>query len=102
MMTIDYYLWLAVVVIGLICMMFFFFVKIHKCESDLQKPYLYGLSFFILLLTLQRVAYILSVKMIGADYNFWTNLGYVCSLAGMMCFFLGIEKSVIKKTKYLL
>ena len=102
MMTIDYYLWLAVVVIGLICVMLFFFIKIHKCESDLQKPYLYGLSYFIIFLTLQRVAYIISVKMIGADYNFWTNLGYIFSLGGMTCFFLGIEKSVIKKTKYLL
>ena len=102
MMTIDYYLWLAVVVIGLICVMLFFFVKIAKCETDLQKPYLYGISFFLLLLTLQRVAYIISVKMSGADYNFWTNLGYICSLAGMTCFFLGIEKSIIRKTKYLL
>lgn len=101
MMTIDYYLWIAVVAIGLISVILFF-VKINKCESDLQKPYLYGISLFLLLLSLQRVAYIISVKMSGADYNFWTNLGYVCSLAGMMCFFLGIEKSVIKKTKYLL
>jgi len=101
MMTIDYYLWIAVVVIGLISVILFF-IKVNKVESDLQKPYLYGISFFLLLLSLQRVAYIISVKMVGADYNFWTNLGYVCSLAGMMCFFLGIEKSVIRKTKYLL
>ena len=101
MMTIDYYLWIAVVAIGLISVILFF-VKVHKVESDLQKPYLYGISLFLLLLALQRVAYIISVKMSGADYNFWTNLGYVCSLAGMMCFFLGIEKSVIRKTKYLL
>ncbi len=100
MMTIDYYLWIAVVAIGLISVVLFF-IKVHKIESDLQKPYLYGISFFLLLLTLQRVAYIISVKM-NVDYNFWTNLGYVCSLAGMMCFFLGIEKSVIRKTKYLL
>ncbi len=101
MMTIDYYLWIAVVAIGLISVILFF-IKVNKVESDLQKPYLYGISFFLLLLSLQRVAYIISVKMAGADYNFWTNLGYVCSLAGMMCFFLGIEKSVIRKTKYLL
>ena len=100
MMTIDYYLWIAVVFIGLISVIIFF-AKIAKCESDLQKPYLYGISFFLLLLTLQRVAYIIAVKM-NVDYNFWTNLGYICSLAGMTCFFLGIEKSVIKKTKYLL
>jgi len=101
MMTIDYHLWLAVVVIGLICVIIFF-VKVNKVDSDLQKPYLYGISFFLLLLTLQRVAYIIAVKMVGADYNFWTNLGYIFSLAGMTCFFLGIEKSVIRKTKFLL
>jgi len=101
MTTIDYYLWLLVVAIGLISVIIFL-VKVNKVESDLQKPYLYGISLFLLLLALQRVAYIISVKMSGADYDFWTNLGYVCSLAGMMCFFLGIEKSVIRKTKYLL
>ena len=99
MMTIDYYIWLAVVVIGIISIMIFF-AKIYKVES-IQKPYLYGISFFLLLLTLQRVAYIIAVKMI-VDYNFWTILGYICSLAGMTCFFLGIEKTVIRKTKYLL
>ncbi|MHA1510822.1 MAG: hypothetical protein ACTSRX_03785 [Promethearchaeota archaeon] len=99
MMTIDYYLWIAVVVLGLISV-FIFFVKVLKVES-IQKPYLYGISFFLLLLTLQRVAYIIAVKM-SVDYNFWTNLGYICSLAGMTFFFLGIEKSVIRKTKYLL
>ena len=100
MMTIDYYLWIVVVVIGLISVILFF-VKVHKVESDLQKPYLYGISLFLLLLALQRVAYIIAVKLI-VDYNFWTNLGYIFSLAGMTCFFLGIEKSVIRKTKYLL
>lgn len=100
MMTIDYYLWIAVVAIGLISVILFF-VKVHKVESDLQKPYLYGISLFLLLLALQRVAYIIAVKLI-VDYNFWTNLGYIFSLAGMTCFFLGIEKSVIRKTKYLL
>ena len=100
MMTIDYYLWIAVVALGLISVCIFF-VKVHKVESDLQKPYLYGISFFLLLLTLQRVAYIIAVKL-SVDYNFWTNLGYICSLAGMTSFFLGIEKSVIRKTKYLL
>ncbi|MHA1476194.1 MAG: hypothetical protein ACTSQ5_13545, partial [Promethearchaeota archaeon] len=99
MMTIDYYLWIAVVALGLISVCIFF-VKVHKVESDLQKPYLYGISFFLLLLTLQRVAYIIAVKL-SVDYNFWTNLGYICSLAGMTFFFLGIEKSVIRKTKYL-
>jgi len=99
MMTIDYYLWIAVVFLGLISV-FIFFVKVLKVES-IQKPYLYGISFFLLLLTLQRVAYIIAVKM-SVDYNFWTNLGYICSLAGMTFFFLGIEKSVIRKTKYLL
>jgi hypothetical protein len=100
MMTIDYYLWIAVVALGLISVCIFF-VKVYKVESDLQKPYLYGISFFLLLLTLQRVAYIIAVKM-NVDYNFWTNLGYIFSLAGMTCFFLGIEKSVIRKTNYLL
>ena len=100
MMTIDYYLWIVVVALGLISVCIFF-VKVHKVESDLQKPYLYGISFFLLLLTLQRVAYIIAVKL-SVDYNFWTNLGYICSLAGMTFFFLGIEKSVIRKTKYLL
>ncbi|MHA1475722.1 MAG: hypothetical protein ACTSPA_14620, partial [Promethearchaeota archaeon] len=74
MMTIDYYLWIAVVVLGLISV-FIFFVKVLKVES-IQKPYLYGISFFLLLLTLQRVAYIIAVKM-SVDYNFWTNLGYI-------------------------
>ncbi|MHA1720586.1 MAG: hypothetical protein ACTSWX_08565 [Promethearchaeota archaeon] len=101
MMTIDFYLWIAVVVIGLISVVLFF-IKIHKTESDLQKPYLYGISFFLLLLSMQRVAYIISIKIAGADYNFWTNLGYICSLAGMTSFFFGIEKSAIKKTRYLL
>ncbi len=99
MMTIDYYIWLAVVVIGIISVLIFF-AKIYKVES-IQKPYLYRISFFLLLLTLQRVAYIIAVKL-NVDYNFWTILGYICSLAGMTCFFLGIEKSVIRKTKYLL
>ena len=85
MMTIDYYIWLAVVVIGFISVLIFF-AKIYKVES-IQKPYLYGISFFLLLLTLQRIAYIIAVKM-NVDYNFWTILGYICSLAGMTCFFL--------------
>ena len=72
MMTIDYYIWLAIVVIGFISVLIFF-AKIPKVES-IQKPYLYGITFFLLLLTLQRVAYIIAVKM-NVDYNFWTILG---------------------------
>jgi hypothetical protein len=54
-----------------------------------------------------RVSYCLAVLLPastipGEVYDFWTNLGYIFGLSGMVGFLYGLEKYIVKKTKFLL
>ena len=105
MNTIDLYLWIASLLVGLIGA--FLFLKRRKAsEIDIQRDLYFGLALFLFLFSLMRIAYILSVKLPfedpGKDYDFYTSLGYVFGLAGLGGFLYGIERSIITKTKHLL
>ena len=101
MMTYDFYLWIVVVVLGFISA-FLFYKRMKKSEIDVQKGLFLGLMLFSVLFALMRVAYILSIRVPGEVYDFYTLLGYIFGLSGFGGFLFGIEKYVVTKTKFLL
>lgn len=100
-MTYDLYLWIVVIVLGLISAVFFY-SRMRKSEIDVQKGLFLGLTLFSVLYALMRVAYILSIRMPGEVYDFYTLLGYIFGLSGFAGFLFGIEKYIVRKTKFLL
>lgn len=102
----DIYLWAIVVVMGFVgCIIFS--RRIKKITIDAQKGLVLGLSIFFLLFSFMRISYCLAVILPasstpGEVYDFWTNLGYIFGLSGLVGFLYGIEKYIIKKTKFLL
>ncbi|MBD3354055.1 MAG: hypothetical protein GF364_21415 [Candidatus Lokiarchaeota archaeon] len=103
LLTYDLYLWIACIIIGVISSILFF-IRTKKSRIDIQKGLLLGLAIFCLLFSLMRVAYILSIHMPGDGsgevYDFWTLMGYICGLSGFGGVLFGIERYVVKKTKY--
>jgi hypothetical protein len=102
----DIYLWGIVVIMGLIGSIIFS-RRIKNSTIDVQKGLLLGLSIFFLLFSFTRIAFILAVLLPASGveaevYNFWTNLGYIFGLLGLVGFLYGIEKYIIHKTKFIL
>ncbi|MHA1341439.1 MAG: hypothetical protein ACTSRZ_11185 [Promethearchaeota archaeon] len=105
MMTYDYYLWLILVGVSIISSILFI-LRAKRSNIDIQKGLLLGLGIFAILFGLMRLTFILSIRMPGDGsgevYDFWTNLGYIFGLGGMIGFLFGIERYIIKKTKFML
>lgn len=102
MKSLDFPLWILQVVVGLIGFIIFLY-RIKKSTVHVQRSIYLGMGIFLLFLSAMRTSYILSVRLQNGDfYSFFTSLGYSLGLAGIGGFLFGIERSVIKKTRYIL
>lgn len=102
----DIYLWAIVVIMGIVGNIMFS-SRIKKTSIDAQKGLLVGLSLFFILFSLMRIAFCLAVLLPaslvpGEVYDLWTNVGYIFGLSGLVGFLYGLEKYIVKKTKFLL
>ncbi len=94
----ELYLWF--ISIGVLWLGFvLFMIKAPKIELKSQKMHYIAFGFFSLMFGLTRLLFIIAI-FIPDNYDFYTTLGYITSLVGIIFFLYVLETYLIqKKTK---
>lgn len=93
----ELYLWF--VAVGLLWLGFVLFMtKAPKVELKSQKMHYIAFGFFSLMFGITRVLFITAV-FIPDYYDFFTTLGYITSLTGIIFFLYVLETYLVQKTK---
>ncbi|MHA1822066.1 MAG: hypothetical protein ACTSU2_02150 [Promethearchaeota archaeon] len=97
----DFYLWIIVIAMTFIGA-YIFWNRTKKSGTDIQKSLFFGISGMMIFLGVMRIFYLYAVILGYDNYDFWTNLGYISGMTGMTILLYAFEKTIIKKTHYLL
>ncbi len=105
--SIPYYQGLSLILwIASIVLLFFagilFLIKGHKSELKSQKMMQVGNALFAIFFGLTRILFIVAVYEEYAgrhNYDFYTTLGYITALIGLIFWMFVLERYMIRKTK---
>ncbi len=93
----ELYLWF--VSIGVLWLGFvLFMIKAPKIEMKSQRMHYIAFGFFSLMFGLTRLLFITAI-FIPDNYDFYTTLGYITSLVGIIFFLYVLETYLVQKTK---
>jgi hypothetical protein len=99
--SIDYPLWIIVIIIGIINSIVFL-LRTKKATTEIQKSIFGAMSGLMFFMAIMRICYTIASRFLIDQYDFWTTLGYITGIIGMAWFIFVYEKNLIKKTKFLL
>lgn len=94
-------IWIVAIIILIVASILFIYKSKHA-DIKSQKMLYIGYSLFLLFFALTRIFFIIGVYEADAftgAYDFYTNLGYIMGIIGLISWLYIVETYMIKKTK---